>query len=205
MSNIGIFGGAFNPIHNGHIYLAEEISNLLDLDKVLIIPASIPPHKAWLQMTDSKHRYEMCCLACEDNPLFYVSDMEINREGSSYTIDTLNEISAIYKDSNLYMILGADSFLSVIKWFKFAEIIKLAALCTAPRSIDDYNILLETDKLLKAAGAETRIFNIPIMPISSTFIRKNLLYGNSVEGMIPVKVSEYIKRNNLYKQNWSDI
>lgn len=198
MNKIGIFGGTFNPIHIGHLNLAEKISDLLSLDKVIIIPTSEPPHKEWLQIAGSKHRYEMCRLACQENPLYEVSDIEIKRIGRSYTIDTINEISSIYKNSMFYMIMGSDSFLSVMKWFKFKDITKLTTICTAARNEEEYKRLNEVQKLLKAEGADTIVCDIPIVSVSATEIRKNIINGNDIENMVPASVAEYIYRNNLY-------
>ncbi len=198
MEKIGIFGGTFNPIHNGHINLAEKIGRDLNLDIIFIIPASIPPHKAWMNITDSKHRYEMCRLAVEGNPLFKVCDIELKREGKSYTIDTLNEILNIYKNSKLHLIMGSDSFLSVIRWVNFDEIIKTAILCTAHRDLNESLRLHKMEQVLNAKGAETQICEVPIMPISSTKIRKNIYNGLKIEGMVPENVADYIKRNTLF-------
>lgn len=200
MFKIGIFGGTFNPIHNGHLYLSKCVSNILNLDKVIVLPANIPPHKAWLNITDSYHRYEMCRLAYEDNPLFKISDFEVSKKGSSYTIDTLNYFLHEYKNCKMYLIMGADSFCSVMKWYKFEEIIKNATLCTAPR--DKYSIekLNEIDKILKSIGAETKVLNIPIFPLSSTLIRKNIYTNNKIDDLVPEKVAEYIRRNNLFRE-----
>lgn len=204
MNKIGIFGGTFNPIHNGHLNLAEKVSDYLNLDKVLIVPASVPPHKEWLKITDSKHRYEMCRLACQENPLYEVSDIEIKRIGRSYTIDTINEISVTYENSKLFFIMGSDSFLSVMKWLKFKDIARLTTICTAARNEEEYKVLHEAQKLMRAEDTDTIVCDIPTVTISSTEIRNNIIKGNNIENMVPASVAEYIKRNNLYKQNWSD-
>lgn len=205
MKKIGIFGGTFNPIHNGHLNLVDKISQEINLDKVLIIPASVPPHKEWLQIAANKHRHEMCMLACDGNHLYEVSDIEIKKEGKSYTVQTIFEISEKYKDSKLYMIMGSDSFLSVMKWYKFDEIIKIVTICTAARTERDLLQLYETQKLLEARGSHTIICDIPMVPISSTTIRKNVSDGNMIKNMVSDKVADYIKENGLYKQKWSDL
>lgn len=201
MKKIGIFGGTFNPIHNGHLNMAEKIGDSLGLDIILIIPANIPPHKSNISIMNGKYRYEMCRLACEGNHLFKLSNIELKKEGRSYTVDTLNDISNVYKDSKLHLIMGADSFLSVIRWVGFEEIIKLATLCTTPRDIKEIPQLNKMEQLLKSRGADTRICNVPIMPISSTIIRKKIYSGLEVDGMLPEKVYDYIKNNNLYNNS----
>src|SRR5665648_125353 len=198
MDKIGIFGGTFNPIHNGHINMAEKIGYCLGLDVILIIPANVPPHKLYIPIIDSKHRYEMCRLACEENPLFELSNIELKNERRSYTIDTLKQISSDYEDCKLYLIMGSDSFLSVTNWVGFEEIIKLATLCTAPRNINEMPQLNKMNQILKSRSVDTRICNIPVMPISSTIIRKNIYNKLKINGMVHEKVVAYIKKNNLY-------
>lgn len=200
MKKIGILGGTFNPIHNGHLNMAEKIGSNLELDLILIIPANIPPHKSFAPILDKKHRYEMCRLACENNPLFKLCDIELKKDSRSYTVDTLKEISNEFKNSKLYLIMGSDSFLSVFKWVGFEEIINLATLCTTPRNLNEAPHLIKMDKILKSRGADTIILNIPIISISSTIIRKNISNGLEIREMLPEKVYDYIKKNNLYNK-----
>jgi nicotinate-nucleotide adenylyltransferase len=201
MEKIGIYGGTFNPIHNGHLNMAKQMGNMLELDRILIIPANVPPHKVGVPITEEKHRYEMCRLACEESRLFQVCDIELKREGRSYTVDTLNEISSKYNNSRLYFMVGSDSFLSVIKWVGFEKIIRLATLCTAPRNTKEIPQLLKMEQLLRSKGAITRICDIPIMPISSTEIRNRISKGLNVEEVLPQKIVDYIKKNGLYMKN----
>lgn len=200
MKKIGIFGGTFNPIHNGHLNMAERIGYSLGLDIILIIPAKMPPHKSFVPIIDSKHRYEMCRLACEKNPVFKLCGIELEKDGRSYTIDTLKELSSDYKDCKLYLIMGSDSFLSVVNWVGFEEIIRIATLCTAPRGLNEMPCLNKMHELLKSRGIYSIICNIPVMPVSSTIIRKSISSGLEVGSMVPEKVYDYIKRNNLYNK-----
>lgn len=198
MKKIGIFGGTFNPIHNGHLNIAKKIGKSLGLDAIHIIPANVPPHKSYISIMEGKHRYEMCRLACEGNPLFILNDIELKKEGRSYTIDTLKEVSSYYKDCKLYLIMGSDSFLSVVNWVGFEEIIKLATLCTSPRDVNEIQQLNKMNQFLKSKSADTILCNFPVMPISSTLIRKNIYNGLGINGMVPENVADYIKKNNLY-------
>ncbi|MBP1926434.1 nicotinate-nucleotide adenylyltransferase [Sedimentibacter acidaminivorans] len=200
MKKIGIFGGTFNPIHNGHLNIAKKIGNSLGLDVIHIIPANVPPHKSYIPIMEGKHRYEMCRLACEGDPLFKLNDIELKKEGRSYTVDTLNEISIDYKYSKLFLILGSDSFLSITNWVGFEEITKLAVLCTTPRDIKEVAQLNKMDQLFKSRGVETIIFDIPVIPISSTLIRKRIQNRMEIHEMVPRNVADYIKINNLYNK-----
>lgn len=198
MDKIGIYGGTFNPIHNGHINMVKQMARILELDLVLIIPAQLPPHKSWIPIVKSEYRYEMCKLAFEGEQRFQVSDVELKRKGNSYTVDTLREISNVYRNSRLYLMMGSDAFLSIIKWIGFEEIIKLATLCTAPRDENDLVSMLEVEETLKKRGAITKLCNIEILEISSTGIRNRISKGLKFEEMVPQKVAYYIKEKFLY-------
>ena len=119
---IGIYGGAFNPVHKGHIKLAEEVKTKADLDKIIIMPSGLSPHKSSGSLIDSSHRLQMCKLAFEGED-YIISDLEIKREGKSYTVDTVTELKEIYPDDELYLIMGSDMLLSfyVIVFHMFYE------------------------------------------------------------------------------------
>ncbi len=201
MEKIGIYGGTFNPIHNGHLNMAKQMGKVLGLDRVLVTPANMPPHKAGIYVANEKHRYEMCRLICEESRLFQVCDIELKREGRSYTVDTLREIYNAHKNCHLHFMMGSDSFLSIIRWVGFEKIIRFATLCTAPRDIKEVPKLLEMEDMLRSKGADTRICDIPIVPISSTEIRNRISKGLAVDEMIPPKIMHYIKMNRLYEKN----
>lgn len=201
MKKIGIYGGTFNPIHNGHLNIAKQMGEMLGLDYILIIPANVAPHKVGIPIIDWHHRYEMCRLACKGNHYFQVCDIELKRKGRSYTIDTLNYISNKYHDSHLYLMMGSDSFFSIIKWVGFEKIIQLVTLCVAPRNANEIPQLLKFEKDLRNKGATTRICDIHLESISSSEIRYKISKGLSVEEMLPIKIIDYIKRNGLYVKN----
>lgn len=196
---IGICGGSFNPIHNGHINLAMQLLRQLNLDKVIFIPANIPPHKQNYTMVDREIRYKLCCLACEGFDKFEVSDMEIKTNSTNYTVDTLKEISYIYKDSELFLLLGSDMFKKVGFWRGFDEIKKMAVLCTVPRNYYELEEILNLEKSLKECGTKTNICKSNIFPTSSTEIREKIKKGESVEKLLPVKVYNFIMNNGLYR------
>lgn len=195
-----MFGGSFNPIHIGHIQLAQVFAKKLDIDKVLFIPTFIPPHKQYDTSILPKDRIEMCKLAIKNLSFAQVSDIEIKRGGSSYTYLTLQELSKQYKNDELFLITGADMFMSINTW-KHPEIIfKLATICGVPRNNDDINNLKKQAEYLKTLGAKTQILDVDVMTVSSTEIRNKIKNNENTDGLISKEVREYIDKNNLYKE-----
>ncbi len=199
LQKIGILGGSFNPIHNGHIYIARQFAEKLSLNKVLFIPTYIAPHKESKDLASAHHRLKMCELAAKANPLFEVSDIEINRGGKSYTVDTLKELTLLYPASKFYLLCGADMFTTLHQWKNHEEIIKLAVICSLPRDEQGYDDLLQYAKRLEKDGAETFLLNAPKKEISSTQIRELAAKGEDIGDLVPLKVAEYIKAKSLYK------
>lgn len=197
MQKIAVFGGTFNPIHNGHIHLAEQFAQRIGAEKVLLIPTCQPPHKRPLNLAPSKDRLQMCRLACEES-IFEVSNMELKRKGPSYTADTLRELKNIYPVSELYLIMGEDMFLTLKKWYEPETIFRLAVLCAAPRSSDGLQPLLDCAENFEKNGARTFIQNIEYLPISSTMVRDAVQNGKNIAGLVPPKVADYIAKNKLY-------
>ena len=122
---VAMYGGSFNPIHTGHIQLAQYFVSELGLEKLLLIPDNTPPHKSSSAMVSPRHRYNMCLLAAENLPKIEVSDIELKRQGKSYTVDTLIQLSKIYKNSQLFLIMGADMFLSLLHGKIFGKFLSL--------------------------------------------------------------------------------
>lgn len=199
MERIGMLGGTFNPVHNGHIHIAREMSARLSLSRVLLIPAQTPPHKPHDGIVPAAMRLEMCRIAAADEPLLSVSDIEINRGGTSYTVDTLRELSAQMKGVGLFFIMGADMFLTLEQWKDFSEIARLADLCAAARGsggikeLQDYAQRLET-----LYGARCHIERIPVVQVSSTQIRSLVAAGCDVSSLLPGSVHQFILKNGLY-------
>lgn len=197
MQKIAVFGGTFNPIHNGHIHLIKQFAQRIDAEKVLLIPTYQPPHKCVPDLAPSNDRFQMCRLACEES-IFEVSSMELKRKGPSYTADTLRELKKIYPASELYLITGEDMFLTLKKWYEAETIFRLAVLCAAPRSSDGLQPLLDCAENFERSGARTFIQNIEYLPISSTMVRDAVQNGKSIAGLVPPKVADYIAKNKLY-------
>lgn len=199
MSKIGVFGGSFNPVHNGHIMLAKTALEQLKLSKLLIVPASVPPHKSSADYAAAHHRLEMCRLATRTLPDTEVSSTELERKGVSYTADTLTELSDIYKGSDFYLIMGADMFLTVQDWHDPQRIFALAKLCAVPRDAADIQKLRCHAEYLGKIGADSLLMNVPKVDISSTEIRRRVKNGESISGTVCNEVEKYIIANGIYR------
>ena len=200
MKKMGIFGGTFNPIHKGHIHLALYLRERLALDEILVIPANIPPHKECPDLAPAKERLEMCRLACRPYPFLRVSDIEIRHTGASYTYDTLVELKENFPDSQFYLMMGSDMFLSFERWRRYQEIMKLAVLCTAPREEGQASAMEKAAVRYRIQGAQVELLEeMQVLELSSTEVRRQL--GNSQEsgGLLDRQVEQYILEKGLYQ------
>ena len=196
---LGIMGGTFDPIHNGHIQMAQKCMEKFALDEVIFLPAGEPPHKRNYAVTDKYKRLEMTRLAVKEIPGFSVSDIEIERSGYTYTIDSLRELGQIYKNARFFYIIGADTLGELYTWRNIEEVARLTKFLVVGRS----NIPSEA---LHNAAARVREdfggqlldaqFNGP--ELSSTFIRDLARKGAPLEGYVPLNVARYLKENNIY-------
>ena len=195
---IAMFGGSFNPIHNGHIELVQAFVRELSLDSALIVPAFVSPFKLRSRPVSPEQRLEMCRLAFEGMPCAEVSDIEIRREGASYTYLTLEALTEQYRVSKLFLITGADSFLTIHTWKNPEIIFSHAVICGVPRNGDDMKKLEKQADYLHTLHAETRLLNASVMTVSSTEIREKAARGESIRGLVPEAVERYILQNGLY-------
>ncbi len=197
MEKIAVYGGSFDPPHNGHKLLAENLAQFCDADRVIVIPAAVSPFKSG-GSASGEHRLQMCKLLF-DTPLFQVSDIELKRGGKSYTIDTLTEIKKLYPDAELYLFMGDDMLLSFNKWYKFDEILKLCKIVAACRTQSCDKLGLMEDYADEFLGGKSNVLLCPYEPfeMSSTQVRENLKKG-ICEGISP-KVYDYIVSKELYK------
>lgn len=199
-SKIGIMGGTFNPIHLGHLILAEEARIKLKLNKVIFIPTGTPPHKKKSSVLDPFCRYEMVVLATADNPYFQVSPIEINKEGISYTIDTIKYLKKVYTSSTIYFITGADSLVDICSWKNANELLRLCKFATAKRrEISNDKLESTVDKINQIYGKSVYLLSIPYIEISSTDIRNRVKSGKSIKYYVTDNVESYIVKNNIYK------
>lgn len=197
---LGILGGTFDPIHIGHLRIAEAVYERIALEQIIFIPAFVPPHKVGQDYAPAEHRYAMTELAVKSYPHFTVSDMELRRSGVSYTIDTLRELRQIYPDKELYFIIGADSVAQLHTWNSINEMLQLATFVAAGRPGYE-GVMEEVVPHLGAAAAERiMLLHTPEYDISSTEIRTRLHEGASLAGLVPRAVEQYINAHNLYKR-----
>lgn len=197
---IGILGGTFNPIHNGHLFIAETAREELGLNKVLFIPSSIPPHKFSMGIAKGTHRLKMIELAIAGNPFFEVSEIELNRQGITYTIDTLLELKSIYgEEVTLFFIIGADTLFDLVNWKNWNEVAKLCNFVIVNRLGFVKERQSEFAKELQEKFA-TKIFQIesPNIDISSSEIRKRAEQGKSLKYLLNDSIIDYIKENRIY-------
>lgn len=196
---LGIMGGTFDPIHLGHLAVAEQARDVLRLDAVVFMPAGRQPYKLDQEQLDPKKRLEMCRLAVEDNPDFDVSPLEVERCGITYTIDTLKTLRAHYPDNvKLYFIAGADSIATLADWKDARELSQLASFV----GINRPGTKLAGDKAIKKslheAGFTVEFIHAPSLDISSTDLRRRIAQGGSIRYLIPESVRQVIEAENLY-------
>ncbi|MBQ6165114.1 MAG: nicotinate-nucleotide adenylyltransferase [Clostridia bacterium] len=195
---IGILGGTFDPPHKGHLYLGENFADALSLDRVLVIPAAIPPHKAEKKLSSDEDRLEMCRLAFYDD-VFEVTDLELRREGKSYTVDTLALLRAEYPDDDFYLLIGSDMLLYFDKWYRWRDIKSMCTLCSFSRS-DDEDYALLRDYAENVLGGGVLLLDQPPMEISSTEVRRRVRAGEEIGELVPEAVEEYIRERGLYRE-----
>lgn len=200
-ARIGIFGGTFNPPHSGHVHLARTLAKALQLNRVLIIPANLPPHKQAQMLASGADRMQMCRLAFPDT-LFEVSDIELSRGGKSYTCDTLAALREKYADASLYLFMGTDMLLTFHQWRAPREILRMCRLCVAARGdMGEYESLeayIRGGPLGDIRDRVTLCVTQPF-PVSSTELRKMFALGRAAEGLLPHDVICYIQKKGLYQ------
>ena len=191
MSGIGIYGGAFDPIHMGHLITAQIVKEMRNLSKIIFIPSHIPPHKINIQLSDAEHRLNMLMLAIKGVPYFDYSEIELERDGVSYTIDTLRELRK--KFEHMELIIGYDNIFKFESWKEPNEILKLAKLVVLRRKL---NIPRgKQNKYYRAAV----FLKTPFIQISGSIIRKRVQEGLPINFMVPDNVRDYIQNFSLYK------
>lgn len=201
MKKLGILGGTFDPIHNGHLYLAHAAYDLLKLDKVLLIPARIAPHKVGLDCAPGKDRYLMTLFAINNEEGFAVSDMELQREGVSYTYDTIQKIKEEYGDWDLYFIIGGDTVEQLPSWYKINELLTMVTFVAVGRPGYENVIAKAAEKLGPIVYEKVKMLDAEEFSVSSTEIRRRIRNHRSLIGLVPEVVQEYIYLNGLYHAN----
>lgn len=197
---VGIMGGTFNPIHFGHLLLAETAYQQFDLDEVLIMPTKNTYYKKMNNLVQAEDRVNMVKLAIEDNPHFVLSREELNRDGTTYTVDTLTRLTAQEPDSRFYFIMGADSLYHLESWREPRKILSMAVILVAGREGSGIGASLRSQKeyLENKFDADIRMLQSPVMEISSNDLRRRVREGRSIRYLLPKPVAEYIYENKLY-------
>lgn len=214
---VGIFGGTFDPVHIGHIKAALEIKRILKLEKILFIPSSIPPHKNPEETTPSEHRLKMLELALEPYPYFEISTYELEKQGTSYTVDTLRHCSSREPGTDFYFIVGSELFESIDTWKNYNDLFKLANFAviqrpgfyeegspSLPLAIKaDFRYYNSQDDVIifkNQNSKEVAFINIQGVRVSSTEIREIVRSGESINDLVPSEVEDYIHTRGLYSE-----
>jgi len=198
--NLGLMGGTFDPIHSGHLVVAEEVRIGFGLDKVVFIPSARPPHKPGTVVTCPEHRYVMALLATASNPCFAVSRVEIERPGPSYSIDTVRRFREKDPGGKVFFVTGADAIAEILTWKDPAGLIQMCDFIAVTRPGYDLSSLQSLKERL-GAGLSSRIhvFKATAMDISSTEIRRRVSKGLPVRYLLPDQVLDYIEKVGLYR------
>ncbi len=192
-----IFGGSFNPVHKGHIHLAESAMEELELDRIFFVPSGISPHRSSAEYASGSDRLEMLRLACRGHDNFEVSDYELQSERVSYSIYTVEHFRRLYPDDKLFLLVGSDMLLSFDKWYKFEEILKNVTLSVVSRQSGDAADLQKKAHELSTYG---RIFISSSCPVtvSSSEIRKKIAKNSEWACYLDENVVQYIRLKGLY-------
>lgn len=213
MARIGIFGGSFNPIHYGHLLMADQVFEMLSLDRLVFVPAAEPPHKPACGLAPAIHRHAMTRLATSSDSRFAVDDIELRRAGPSYTVDTLETLAA--RGDDLILVMGSETFLGLLSWHVPQRLPQLARLAVVPRSGSAFDPQSPAaQKVLRGIGADpfvpvaeaslpargTLLVHALSLPVSASDIRERVLRERSVAYRLPPAVIDYMKRHRLYRE-----
>ena len=195
----GILGGTFDPVHLGHIAIAEEARVSQRLSEVIMMPAGQPAIKQKDEVTPAEHRLRMLRLAIEGRPGLRVSEMEINRPGPSYTVNTLAQLrNSSGTDRDLYFIIGWDSLIQIPEWREPSRIIEMCKLIAVPRPGYRRPDMKKLEGAIPGISVKTILLDKPLIDVSASAIRKMVANSESVESLVPPSVAEYIRKHNLY-------
>lgn len=211
MGRTAVFGGSFNPIHLGHLLMADEMLERLRLDRVVFVPAAAPPHKPASLLAPAEHRDEMVRLAVAGHPGFEVSDLELHRRGPSFTVDTLEALACT--GDELFLLVGSETFLDLLSWRLPRRIVELARLVVVPRTGSAFDVEgAAAQKVLREIGAErfvgpddavtpdtVVVVHASSLPISSSDLRARVREGRSLDYRVPEAVLAYIRHHRLYR------
>ena len=224
LKKIGLIGGTFDPVHNGHLHLALQAQKLFELQKVIFIPAYRSPHKLDLKPVSCEHRLTMLSLALENQPSFYLDKLEINKNKVSYTIETLKDLNSLHPDWEIFLILGADAFKEIDTWKQSSQLLDFCSILVGTRpgaelhipksiqrkfSLDEpkrqaYHSSLKSNLIVyKKLKKNTRVilFEISPLDISSNDIRQRIFNKEEIKNLLPLSVDNYIMEHRLYSND----
>ena len=197
---LGVLGGTFDPIHNGHLAIADEVRSQLQLSEIIYVPAGQPWLKADRPVTSAEHRIAMLEMAISDRPCSRISMIDIERDGLTYTVDTLADLwKRLGADDEVYFIIGWGSLEELPEWKAPARIIRLCKLVAVPRPGYPLPDMGELDKRIPGLREKVIILDKPEIDISSSDIRERIAGGKSISGLVPRAVEDYIREKGLYK------
>ncbi len=194
---IGIFGGSFNPPHNGHIHLAKSVYEALQLDEVWLVPAKQPPHKSAAAYAPAEDRLAMCRLIAQAYPWMRAEDYELRQDAVSYSYYTVTHFAKTHPDSKLFFLIGGDMLRIFKKWYRWQEILQYTAIAAIAREPQEYAELEKYAEELRQYG-EIYLLNVETITISSTKIRDNVQKRQNNSCYLPEKIVQYINERNLY-------
>ena len=187
---IGILGGTFDPVHIGHMAIAQKALEKCRLDKVIFVPSALPPHKKIARLASSRDRYQMVALAIQSNPRFEISDYEIKKGGKSYSVDTVRHFQEVFPPgTKLFFIIGEDNVDTLETWKEIGRIVEIVTFIVVNRPGFQHH-----QKKIKFQSV-----TLPGMDISSSYLRRGIEQGKTIKYLVPDKVLEYIEKNQLYK------
>lgn len=213
INRVGIFGGSFNPVHLGHLRVAEEVCEELGLDRIIFIPTFIPPHKDASILVPFEHRYNMLTAALRGHPKFTVSDIEAKLGGVSYTVRTLKKLREVCGKAEFFFLVGSDAFMEIDSWWNYRELFGLSSMVVMTRpgvSREDisrfiferldlnYRWVEERNSFEHPVWQPIRLVSVTLIDISASRIRKLVSSGRSIRFLVPEAVREYIIYNRLY-------
>ena len=197
---IGVFGGSFDPVHIGHLIIAQDAIEQLELDRLIFVPAAIPPHKLTHKLVEGRHRFEMLELATANNLRFEVSDLELARGGVSYTFDTIQHLQTEHPGAELFFIIGLDSLVELHLWRNIDELLEICTVVPFGRGGEDPERVAEKSQLSKVWKTRLldRLIRIHEVDVSASEIRMRIAEGLSIQTLVLPEVEMYIAEHNLY-------
>lgn len=199
MKKILLFGGTFNPVHNGHVFMIRECIKSINPFKIYVIPTNISPHKLDRKdVVSEMHRFNMCKLAFRDFENVEVSDYEIRKQGISYTVDTIIHFKNAFDNHKIFLLMGSDMFLTIKSWKEYEKILDLVSLVVIPRNLDTLADIENFKNSITNKSEDIIILNTNAPDISSTDVREKIISDQNINQLIPCEVADYIEHNCLY-------